>query len=78
MDKVQHGEQPDDSKPMRIIGPGVAETRISDAAGAFRVVYAAKFNDAVYVLHAFQTKTQQTSQADIDLARRRYKLIGKP
>jgi len=75
---VQHGEQPDDWKPMPIIGPGAAEIRISDAAGAFRVVYVAKFDDAVYVLHAFQKKTQQTSQADIDLARMRYKLIGKP
>ena len=75
---MQHGEQPDDSKPMPIIGPGAAEIRIHDAAGAFRVVYVAKFDDAVYVLHAFQRKTQQTSQADIDRARKRYKLIGKP
>lgn len=78
LDKVQHGEQPDDSKPMPIIGAGAAEIRIADAAGASRVVYVAKFDDAVYVLHAFQKKTQQTSQADIDLARKRYKLIGKP
>jgi phage-related protein len=78
LDKVQHGEQPDDSRPMPIIGPGAAEIRIHDAAGAFRVVYVAKFDDAVYVLHAFQKKTRQTSQADIDLARKRYKLIGKP
>jgi phage-related protein len=62
----------------RSIGAGAAEIRISDAAGAFRVFYVAKFDDAVYVLHAFQKKTQQTSQADIDLARKRYKLIGKP
>lgn len=78
LDKVQHGERPDDSRPMPIIGPGAAEIRIHDAAGAYRVVYVAKFDDAVYVLHAFQKKTQQTSQSDLDLARKRYKLIGKP
>ena len=47
--------------------------------GAWRAIYVAKFADAVYVLHAFQKKTQKTSKADIDLAAARYKLIaGKP
>lgn len=32
--------------------------------------------DAVYVLHAFQKKTQKTSLQDIDIARKRYRLIG--
>ena len=44
--------------------------------GEWRVIYVAKFADAVYVLHAFQKKTQKTRQEDIDLAARRYKLIG--
>ena len=48
-----------------------------DEAGAFRVIYVAKFNDAVYVLHAFQKKTRETAKADIDLAARRYKLIAE-
>ena len=46
------------------------------AAGAFRVVYVAKFEEAVYVLHAFRKKTRKTSQPDIKLAAERYKLIG--
>jgi phage-related protein len=41
------------------------------------VIYVAKIRDAVYVLHAFQKKTQKTSQRDIDLARKRYKQIGE-
>jgi len=49
---------------------------VRDEAGAFRVIYVAKFQDAVYVLHAFQKKTQKTAKADIQLAARRYKLIG--
>lgn len=73
LDKVQRGEDPDDWKPMTIIGAGVREIRIRDAAGAFRVIYLAKLPDAVYVLHCFQKKTEETSQQDITLAQKRYK-----
>ncbi|WP_205203128.1 type II toxin-antitoxin system RelE/ParE family toxin [Azonexus hydrophilus] len=73
IDKVQHGEEPDDWKPMATIGGGVKEIRIWDEAGAFRVIYLAKLADAVYVLHCFQKKTQQTSERDIRLARKRFK-----
>lgn len=73
IDKVQHGEEPDDWKPMTSIGGGVKEIRIWDEAGAFRVIYLAKLADAVYVLHCFQKKTQQTSERDIRLARKRFK-----
>ena len=73
---VQLGREPADFKPMPSIGPGTYEIRIRDTAGAFRVIYVAKFADAVYVLHAFQKKTRATTQTDIDLAKQRYKLIG--
>lgn len=58
---------------MTMIGAGVREIRIRDKDGAFRVVYVAKFEDAVYVLHCFQKKTQKTSAEDIALASQRYK-----
>ena len=48
---------------MNSVGQGVKEIRIRDAAGAFRVLYVAKFADAVYVLHCFQKKTEKTSKA---------------
>jgi phage-related protein len=57
--------------------PKYYEIRIRGAAGAFRVVYVAKFEEAVYVLHAFQKKTRKTSQEDIELAVQRYRLIGE-
>ena len=57
-------------------GPSVYEIRVRAEAGAFRVIYVAKFEEAVYVLHAFQRKTRETAKADIDLAARRYKLTG--
>ena len=77
IDQVQRGRDPDDWKPMRAIGPGVREIRLRDIGGAFRVVYVVRFADAVYVLHCFQKKTQRTSKADIDLAKRRYRDLAK-
>lgn len=53
---------------MTSVGQGVREIRIRDEAGALRVLYRAQVKDAVYVLHAFQKKTQQTAKRDLDLA----------
>jgi len=74
---VQNGQEPDDWKPMSAVGQGVNEIRIRDEAGAFRVLYVAKFADAVYVLHCFQKKTQKTNKADLDLATQRYRDLLK-
>jgi len=73
LDQVQNGQEPDDWKPMNTVGQGVKEIRIRDAAGVFRVLYVAKFADAIYVLHCFQKKTERTSKADVDLAAKRYR-----
>lgn len=73
LDKVQHGKQPSDSKPMPSIGKGVEEIRVHDAAGAFRVIYVARLVEAVYVLHCFQKKTQKTAKRDLDLVMQRLK-----
>lgn len=72
---VQLGGTPSDFKTIRLVGAGAYELRVRDAAGAFRAVYVTKFADSIYVLHAFQKKTQKTARADIDLARQRYRLI---
>ena len=77
LDHVQHGLQPDDFKPMPTIGKGVEEIRIRDDTGAYRVIYTARLADAVYVLHAFQKKTQATSKRDIDLAKQRFALLSR-
>jgi phage-related protein len=77
LNQVQHGLEPDDWKPMTSIGAGVKEIRIRDAAGAFRVLYVAKFADAIYVLHCFQKKTEKTSPLDISLADKRYRDLIK-
>ncbi|MCL2022452.1 MAG: type II toxin-antitoxin system RelE/ParE family toxin [Betaproteobacteria bacterium] len=73
LDQVQNGQEPDDWKPMTTVGQGVKEIRIRDVAGAFRVIYVAKFADMVYVLHCFQKKSETTAKTDIDLAAKRYR-----
>lgn len=77
IDQVQEGSDPDDWKPMSSIGQGVREIRIRDEAGAFRVIYIAKFAEAVYVPHCFQKKTEKTTKADLDLADKRYRDLQK-
>mgnify|MGYP000962785758 FL=1 len=77
LDRVQHGLQPDDFKPMPTIGKGVEEIRVRDDSGAYRVIYTARLADAVYVLHAFQKKAQATSKRDIELARQRFALLSR-
>lgn len=68
--RVQRGLMPTDWKPMTAVGVGVQEVRIH-AGGAFRVFYIARFRDAVYVLHAFEKRSQRTPRSAIDLARKR-------
>lgn len=72
LNKVQQGELPDDFKPIPVVGKGVEEIRVWDDSGTYRVIYIARLAEAVYVLHAFQKKTQTTTQRDIALATKRY------
>lgn len=72
LERVQRRLDPDDWKPMVSIGQGVREIRVRDRSGAYRVIYVTVFEDAIYVLHAFQKKTQKTSQRDLDLATARF------
>ena len=80
IDRVQRGYDPSDWKPMPSVGKGVCEIRVWGEAGTFRVIYVAKLEDMVYVLHCFQKKTERTATSDIELARKRYKelLRAKP
>ena len=70
--KVQQGKEPDDWKPMPTVGPGVNEIRVRDESGGHRVLYLAKFAEAVYVLHVFEKRSQKTPKSDIQLAKNRY------
>jgi phage-related protein len=76
LERVQHGLEPGDWKPMGSVGSGVYELRVHTAL-EHRVFYIAKFVEGIYVLHAFQKKTRQTSERDLELARERYRVLLK-
>ncbi len=71
--KVQAGLDPDDWKPFDIVGAGTREIRIGQSDDTWRVMFVAKFVEAIYVLHAFQKKTRTTSRQDRDIAEARYR-----
>jgi phage-related protein len=73
--KVQAGLEPADWKPFDEVGAGTREIRVRDAKGIFRVMYVAKFEEAVYVLHCFQKKTQVTTKQDKEIATARYRAV---
>ena len=66
--RVQHGHEPNDWKAMAGIGSGVREIRIHTGL-EHRVFYAATFEEAVYVLHAFEKRTQRQHSATCDWRR---------
>ncbi|HCX33943.1 MAG TPA: hypothetical protein DHV08_10555 [Rhodocyclaceae bacterium] len=72
LDQVQRGRQPSDFKSMPTVGKGVEELRVWDERGTYRVIYIARLEEAVYVRHAFQKKTQATSKHDVEVAKNRY------
>jgi phage-related protein len=72
LSRVQEGKEPTDWKPMKTVGQGCQEIRIKDARGIYRVFYVVIKDDGVYVLHAFQKRTQKTEKKDITKAKRRY------
>ena len=73
IERVQRGLDPDDWKPMKTVGPSAREIRVREATGSFRVIYLATLPDAVFVLHAFQKKSQRTSKRDLEVATSRFK-----
>jgi len=70
---LQSGERPLHARPLKTVGRGVWELKISEAEGQFRVVYVVRRNDRIYVLHAFQKKANKTPKPDVELARKRFR-----
>ncbi|GBF80651.1 type II toxin-antitoxin system RelE/ParE family toxin [Aphanothece sacrum] len=68
---IQKGDKANDFKPIPIIGKGTEEIRIWTGE-TYRIFYVARFEEGIYVLHAFRKKTQRTSKKDIELGQQRY------
>lgn len=77
LSQVQAGLEPDRWKPFDEVGPGTREIIVNLDDGWFRVMYVAKFAEAVYVLHCFKKKTNATSKHDKQIASTRYKAVIK-
>jgi phage-related protein len=73
--RVQMDLEPTDWKPMKTVGPGVREIRVRDATSVCRVIYVLNKAHAVYVLNAFQERSQKTPKHELELAARRLKLV---
>jgi phage-related protein len=56
---------------MTTVGHGVIEIRVHTRV-EHRVFYLAKYAEAVYVLHAFEKRTRQAPQSDIQWAQKRH------
>lgn len=68
---VQCGEWPRDWRPMPDIGAGAIELRFTQEQNI--VFYVAKVDEAIYVLHAFEKRSQKTARQDLDTGRARYR-----
>ncbi len=75
LERVQRGQMPPDSKPMKTVGPGVYELRDQDERAWYRVFYLKKIENVIYVLHCFEKRTAQTEQTDIEVAKERLKRL---
>jgi phage-related protein len=73
--RVQQGVEPNNWKPMKTVGPGCREIRVRDQTGAYRLIYISQDASGIYVLNAFQKKSQKTPKHEIELASRRLKQI---
>ena len=73
--RIQLGQMPLDSEPMKTVGSGVYELREQDERAWYRVFYLKKIASMVYVLHCFEKRTAQTEKKDIDVAKERLKRL---
>ena len=75
---VAEGGWPDIAKPLKGFGSGVIELALRHRGDAFRVVYALRIDNDIWVIHAFQKKSKtgiKTPQAEIDLIHTRLKRL---
>ena len=59
---------------MASVGPGVEEIRVPTGQ-AHRVFYIARFEEGVYVLHAFEQRSRKTPAREIEVARARLREV---
>lgn len=73
--RLQQGERPMDYRPLPSIGTGVFELRDQDERSWYRLVYLARVDDVIYVLHCFEKKSREMPGKDFEKAKRRWKAV---
>lgn len=75
--RVQQGLDPNHFREMPSIGAGVREIKVQDEnKSQYRLIYVAKFEEAIYVIHVITKKTtEKTDKDDIEISKKRYKEI---
>jgi phage-related protein len=73
--RLQQGQSPLKSRPMKSIGLGVFELKEQDQFGWYRVIYTLEMKGKIFVLHCFKKQSAKTSKADLELAKKRLKQI---
>lgn len=73
--RLQLGEEPLDSRPMKSVGKRVYELRQQDRRGWYRLIYLAKIEDTIYVLHCFEKHSRKTPRRDLELSKMRLKSV---
>lgn len=78
LDIAAMGGKADIAKPMKGLGSGVMEIALPYRSEAYRVIYAVQFENEIWVVHAFQKKSNKgiaTPQKEIELIKARLKRI---
>ncbi|HEX5425232.1 MAG TPA: type II toxin-antitoxin system RelE/ParE family toxin [Candidatus Acidoferrales bacterium] len=73
--QLQQGERPSDYRPLPSIGTGVFELRDQDERSWYRVIYLARVEGVIYILHCFEKKSRQMPRRDFEKARQRLKIV---
>ncbi len=75
---LAEGQTPDNTKPLKGLGAGVREIVLRDASGTYRVMYALKIDNDIWVLHAFKKKSKsgiKTPKEEINVVKIRLKQL---
>lgn len=77
LNAVQQGKRPmsDFEDVSSSVGAGAIELK-ENGSPAYRAIYCVKFEDTVFVLHAFTKTAQGTDKKNMDTAEARYKSLA--
>jgi phage-related protein len=70
--QLQQGEIPASStRRMESVGSGVWELKEQDERKWYRVIYLARIDNVIYVLHCFEKQSRKTDRRDLETAKER-------